>query len=296
MPIVNYQNLNKVKYFDLEQYVKNIRLNSEVLEHLQETNNEFDKYLRYLLSFDSYAVIQYLIDSLNKEFENSQAIENHYIKSQDFLDHDVSFETFRINHKRIHGLHNFVTRDFLESTDQYRSVPVRVSKMTATGEYIFWHAPDPEYVKHFMDDFIKIYRQASTSLIHSNPFLKSALIQLLFIRIHPYTDGNGRTARLIHNIRFTDTINKIYDMKLKLCPLNLSASILLNKPTYAKRLNSIYFDLENDTNEEINRWFDFILNMVDEQLYYNNSNIHKYEQSLYKYEQSLYNLEKLKIK
>lgn len=281
MAIVDYQNPDKVKYFDLEKYVKNIKLNSEILEHLEETNNEFDKYFRYLLSFDSYAVIQYLIDSLNKEIENSQEIENHYIKRKDIENNGVFFETLNITHNRIHDLHNFVMKDEEdEPTFQYRDVPVRVSKMTEKGEIIYWHAPDSEYVKPFMNDFLKIYKQTSTSLVLSNPFLKSALIHLLFVRIHPYKDGNGRTARMIHNIKFTDSINKIHGMRLKICPLNLSASILINKPTYAKRLNSIYFDLENDTNEAINKWFDFILNMVDEQLYYNNNRVHKYVSSM----------------
>lgn len=57
-------------------------------------------------------------------------------------------------------------------------------------------------------------------------------------------------------------------MKLKISPLNISPNILINQPTYARRINSIYFDLEHDSNEEINRWFNFILDMVDEQLYY----------------------------
>ena len=49
------------------------------------------------------------------------------------------------------------------------------------------------------DDFIKIYKSSSISLINSNPFLKSALIHLLFIRIHPFPDSNGRTSRAILN-------------------------------------------------------------------------------------------------
>ena len=64
-------------------------------------------------------------------------------------------------------------------------------------------------------------------------------MHLLFVRIHPYSDGNGRTARLIHNIKFTESINKLYGMKLKISPLNLSKSILLNKITYVKRIDNI---------------------------------------------------------
>lgn len=68
-------------------------------------------------------------------------------------------------------------------------------------------------------------------------------------------------------------------MNLKICPLNLSQNILINKLTYVKRLNNIYFDLEHDSNEEINMWFNFILDMVDEQLYFNMSRLPQLERT-----------------
>ena len=118
-----------------------------------------------------------------------------------------------------------------------------------------------------MSDFLNIYKQGGASLIYSNPFLASSIIHLLFLRIHPYTDGNGRTARILHNIKFTEMINKLYGTRLKLSPLNISESILINKITYVKRIDNIYFDTKNDSNIEINAWFNFILDMIDEQLY-----------------------------
>ncbi len=51
----------------------------------------------------------------------------------------------------------------------------------------------------------------------------------------------------------------------------------LNQYTYVNRINDIYFDLEHDSNHEINRWFDFVLNMVDEQLYYGKEKIPRFK-------------------
>lgn len=39
----------------------------------------------------------------------------------------------------------------------------------------------------------------------------------------------------------------------------------------------IYFDLNHDSNEEINKWFDFILNMTDEQLYFNTNRLPRFK-------------------
>ena len=111
-------------------------------------------------------------------------------------------------------------------------------------------------------------KQNKIALIYSNPFLRAAITSLLFNRIHPYTDGNGRTSRIIYNLKFTEQINKVYQTNLMLNPLNLSARILANKLTYVKYINQIAFNLKDDTNNAINKWLDFILVMADEQLYF----------------------------
>lgn len=170
-----------------------------------------------------------------------------------------------------------ILKEATKEKSDYRDNEVRVSAMIGGEEKIYWYGAKPSDVKPFMDDFIKFYKTKSLSVIDSNPFLKSALAHLLFVRIHPFSDGNGRTARMIHNMKFTESINNIYGMKLKLCPLNLSQNILLNQFTYVNRIDDIYFDLEHDSNHEINRWFDFMLNMVDEQLYYSKMRIPRFK-------------------
>ena len=277
----NGMNPAEVFYFPMEEYVKNIKLNEYLLEHLEETNANFDKYLKYLSKYDDYSVIYYFISLLSKEMRYSQAIEReHYISPDMTLKNNVFFDSLQMNNTRIKKLHQFVTFD--DELKDYRDDEVRVSRITKLGEEeIFWRGARNETLKNFMDDFIKIYKKNSTCLIHSNPFLKSALVHLLFVRIHPFFDGNGRTARMIHNLKFTDSINKIYGMNLKISPVNLSQSILLNQFTYVKRIDDIYFDLEHDSNDEINKWFDFILNMYDEQLYYSMSYLPKLDRNFH---------------
>ena len=155
----------------------------------------------------------------------------------------------------------------------YRKVPVNISRYTDKGEEIFWRGANPEDVSKFMNDFINIYKQNKIALIYSNPFLRAALTSLLFNRIHPYTDGNGRTSRIIYNLKFTEQMNKIYQTKLMLNPLNISNRILVNKLTYVKCINKIAFNLTEDTNKAINDWFDFILTMADEQLYFSKTKL-----------------------
>ena len=276
----NGMNPNKISYFSMEEYIDRIKLESYLLEHLDETSKEFDRYLKKLASYGNYPMVQYWIDSLAKEINYSQEIENQqFFFLEEIEKKGVFFDTLQISHNRIKQLHQFVTKS--EVPTEYRKGEVRVSRIKNNlEEDIFWYGVQPEDLKNFLDDFIRIYKSSSISLINSNPFLKSALIHLLFMRIHPFGDGNGRTARMIHNIKFTESINKIYGMNLKICPLNLSHSILVNKPAYARKIDDIYFDLEHDSNEEINKWFNFMLNMIDEQIYFHTNRIVTLDQSL----------------
>lgn len=266
MPIVDGMNDDYIEYFSLEEYINRIKLLPKVLEHLEETNKEFDNYMNKLSKYDEEYIINYWIYLLYIEIMSNQEIEC-IKRDESILSEDkIFFDTLSINNRRIHNLHNFITEGEMPPVNSYRSTEVNVSRKNPDGsESIFWRGVQSKDVNKFMGDFLSIYKQGGTSLIYSNPFLASSIIHLLFLRIHPYTDGNGRTARILHNIKFTEMINKLYGTRLKLSPLNISESILVNKITYVKRIDNIYFDINHDSNIEINNWFNFILDMVDEQ-------------------------------
>lgn len=275
-------NLSEVSYFPIEEYVNKIKLEDRLLEHLEYTNKEFQTYIEYLSLFDTYSVIYDWVISLFNEIKFSQNIEHHFINPDDMLNNNIFFDTLQISHARIKRLHEFAMGNInIENPEDYRKGDVYVSRVVDGVEEMIWRGAKSEDVKKFMDDFVDFYKKNSVSLLYSNPFLKSAMAHLLFVRIHPFRDGNGRTARLIHNIKFTQSINSIYGTSLKISPLNLSQNILLNKITYVNRLNDIYFDLEHDSNHEINNWLNFVLDMVDEQIYYSTNNMSKLENQLH---------------
>ncbi len=259
-------NLNEVNYFSLEEYVNKIQLNDNVLFHMEESNKEFDCFFNKLKNYDEYAIMTWFIQMFNQEIKYSQLIENsHLIHPEIIKKEDVFFDKLQMSHKRIKDLHQFVTNGQLNY--DYRKNEVRVSTILPNKEErIYWRGAQVKDIKQFMDDYIALYKRNSLSVLNTNPFLRSSLMHLLLVRIQPFSNGNKRTARMIHNMCFTESINKYYGMKLKISPLNLSQRFYVNLPTYAKRINDIYFDLEHDNNDEINRWFDFMLNMVDEQL------------------------------
>ncbi len=262
-------------YFNLLDYIDRLTLSPKVLEHLEETSNEFDKYFKTLASFDSTYVIYFWIDLLYKEILASGEIENAFTPV-DFLENDMFISNFSMNNKRIGQLHSI----FIPGETTYREREVKVSGIENGEEKIYWWGVKHEDVPQFMKDFITFYRTNGISPKYSSPFIKSFLVHLLFVRIHPYMDGNGRTARLLQNIKFTQLVNNLYGSNLRLSPLNLSPSINISKISYANRINDIAFKPDSDDNEAINRYLDFLLFMADEQLYNANYRLELYKPTL----------------
>jgi len=60
------------------------------------------------------------------------------------------------------------------------------------------HVPtDPVLIKEQMEKLIDWYNNDGSKL---NPVERAALLHVIFVGIHPFIDGNGRTARLLLNL------------------------------------------------------------------------------------------------
>lgn len=77
---------------------------------------------------------------------------------------------------------------------KYKTTPNHVQ--TATGEIFYFATPEETPSKMF--DLLHWYNEKIANK-NSNPLLISAEFHYKFIRIHPFDDGNGRTARILMN-------------------------------------------------------------------------------------------------
>lgn len=68
---------------------------------------------------------------------------------------------------------------------------------TVTGEIFYFATPEETPAKMF--DLLNWYNQ-KTKEENVNPILTAAEFHYRFIRIHPFDDGNGRTARILMNL------------------------------------------------------------------------------------------------
>lgn len=93
-----------------------------------------------------------------------------------------------ISHVTIQQIHEVVTRGILESAGRYRTRNVRITGAICSP-------PDWKHIVREMDDMIGEVTRAERPVVAMTAYLHHR-----FVAIHPFTDGNGRVARLIGNL------------------------------------------------------------------------------------------------
>ncbi|HRG75184.1 MAG TPA: Fic family protein [Leptospiraceae bacterium] len=111
----------------------------------------------------------------------------------DYIEKLASKKTLEITPSDILGVHNIILRSIdFENAGIYRRVPVYVKKK---DNFIF-KFPEPLKIYDLMNEFFDWL----TSSHDTHPVLFAVEAHTRFVSIHPFTDGNGRTARLILNL------------------------------------------------------------------------------------------------
>ncbi len=91
----------------------------------------------------------------------------------------------------IRQIHSLILRTIDdENAGSYRRVNVRISGSSFVP-------PDVSLVAPLMNDFVEWLRKNSAGL---HPVEQAALAHFKLVNIHPFIDGNGRTARLLMNL------------------------------------------------------------------------------------------------
>ncbi len=98
-------------------------------------------------------------------------------------------------------IHKLVVKDTLDHTDDegiYRNRQV-VVRNRVTGQITF-KPPETEDVPRLVDDFLKWFKSADA--VELDPVLHAGITHYEIARIHPFIDGNGRTARIMGSLVF----------------------------------------------------------------------------------------------
>lgn len=104
---------------------------------------------------------------------------------------DLARGTTPLTAAAIRALHGVVTAQLVETPGQYRAGAVFISGST-------FRPPPATVVPSLVDDLM---RWVVTEGQSYPPVIRAALTHEMLLAIHPFSDGNGRTARLVLNLQ-----------------------------------------------------------------------------------------------
>lgn len=174
------EKLDKIKKFDMPvdyfQFYKSV--SSVYSSRIEGEDIEFDSFFKH-----KFLNVQFKPDYTRKADDLYAAY--------DFIDDN------EINLKNVQKAHSIITSNILPESQQgfLRTNPMFVINSDDKIEYV---ASEPTIVKREIEKlFEDISLLLKTELDSYEIFYYAALIHLVFVKVHPFQDGNGRTARLL---------------------------------------------------------------------------------------------------
>lgn len=127
-------------------------------------------------------------------------VENYY-NALKLLD-ELSKKKGDITESEVLSLHKVVVSGLVEKekTGQFRPSDVYVLDDLGDGrEMLRFKAPPSSEVKKLITDLLSWLKASKKQDIH--PIIRAGILHLQFVTIHPFTDGNGRVARLLTQLQ-----------------------------------------------------------------------------------------------
>jgi Fic family protein len=153
------------------------------------------------LDLNSYMNLKQIKEKIYKKKEISEI--DDLIEAYQFVQGNL------LNEQNLLKAHQILSRNILIKSKQgkYREEPVGV--YSSSG--LVYLAIEPQYVSNKMNSlFIDINELMNKKLTIYEVLYFSAMIHLVFVHIHPFFDGNGRSARLLEKWFLTSKLGKEY--------------------------------------------------------------------------------------
>jgi Fic family protein len=173
------------------------------------------------IDFDSYFKHKFLKVKFKPDYTR---------KADDLYSAYDFIEDNRLTLKNVQKAHSILSKNLLPKSQQglIRNNPMYVINSDDKIEYV---AANPDIAKSELDKlFYDIDLLQRTDLNSFEIFYYASLLHLVFVKIHPFQDGNGRTARLIEKWFLTEKIGQ-------------KATTIQLEKNYYKRLKDYYSNI-----------------------------------------------------
>jgi len=230
--------------FDIEEAIALIEKDSVPVDYFQFYNSVSSVYSSKIegenIDFDSY----YKHKFLNVKYKPG------YTKKADdlLLAYEFTLEN-NLSFENVLKTHSILSRNLLPKNQRglIRNNPMFVLNSDDRIEYV---AAEPNIIKSeteklFFDISILLNEKLSLPEI----FYYAAFIHLVFVKIHPFQDGNGRTARLLEKWFLIEKLGK------KIISIELEKNYYKNQSDYYKNIRILGLEY---TGLDYSQSFDFL--------------------------------------
>ena len=171
----------------------------------------------------------------------------------DFIESISHLKSSEIQLRDILDIHYLILKAISTSdAGKYRLKQVSVRKSDGT----IYNFVEPLKVKDSMDDFI-LWLQTNEDNLH--PILLASLAHYKFVTIHPFIDGNGRTARLLMNLIL---IQNGYPPAVIKVSNRVEYIQAIEKAQNENVLDDFYEVIANATNESLDTYLNILENDI----------------------------------
>jgi Fic family protein len=191
----------------IEGAVTTRKVAKEMLEKNQSPINKSEQMI-----LNNYNTMKWIVENKNVELDENVLLEIHKLITTDTLEKQEYEGSFRKN--------------------------TNIKVVDETNE-VFYTPPDHRDISNLINQFLKIANDKNTQDGFIHPILKSIMLHFLIGYIHPFVDGNGRTARVLF---YWYLIKKGYWL---IEYMSVSRIILKAKSQYARAYLHTEYD-END--------------------------------------------------
>lgn len=264
---------------ELIDSINNLKVDDDNKYYLDDTINDYRDYYLKIQSLSLKMQKCYLSTLRDRELEKSSQLEkvDPFILSlygnmhrKNSLQEVIKLysEKENLEKKDLLKLHKLIMSgtDNEEKSDKFRdSNDYFVGSFNDDGtKRIDYEVLDCNQIDSAIDELLLLLKEKNTD----NPFIIPFIFHASIAIMQPFTDGNTRLSRLIQHGKIWRLTNDIYGTTFESPILYLSENYFVTN--YREQITKL---ANNLTNEGWNKWIMFNLNMVNEQLFFQNNNL-----------------------
>lgn len=189
--------------------------------------------------------------SINADEKSIKEVKNYQLGLKEV--EKIADSKKKITSNLILEIHSILMKSLLpeDKVGHFRPGPIYIVDNIGDGrEHLRYEGPPAHRVPYLINELLLWIYSSEAKNIH--PIIKAALFHVHFVTIHPFSDGNGRIARLLTNL-----VLYLEDWDFRKI-IVLEEFYNQNRSTYYNALNSVQGD-HFHTGEDLTSWLEYFI-------------------------------------